>query len=118
LVCASPALRYPSPNCDQGKARRSAQAADFVLIHCSRSVDDSVDRSRVMFAKSTEARMQEPRPPCRLLRSNAGTDVVMSGIEESGQDSRHGDIDANDPGCVKTRKLAKRGEPASHIQQN
>jgi hypothetical protein len=67
VVCTSPVLRYPSPNCDQAKARRSAQAADFVQTHCSRYADHWVGRLRVMFAKSTEARMQEPRPPYRLF---------------------------------------------------
>jgi len=61
----SPALSFAS--CDQAKAKQSVQAANFVQIHCSRSGDPWVDRPRVMFAKSTEARMQEPRPPYRLF---------------------------------------------------
>jgi hypothetical protein len=46
-----------------------------------------------MFAKSTEARVQQPRPPYRCSQIRRGADVVMSGIVESG----HGDIDANAP---------------------
>jgi hypothetical protein len=67
VVRALSVLRYPSPNCDQAKARRSAQAADFVQTHCSRYADHWVGRPRAMFAKSTEARRQEPRPPYRLF---------------------------------------------------
>jgi hypothetical protein len=64
VVCASPVVRYPSPNCDQAKARRSAQAADFVQTHCSRPLGRSPARH---VRKSSEARMQEPRPPYRLF---------------------------------------------------
>ena len=41
--------------------------------------------------------MQEPRPPYRFSQIRRGTDLLMSGIVESGRESGHGDIDANDP---------------------
>lgn len=97
VVCASPLLRYPSPNCDQAKARRSAQAADFVQTHCSRYADHgSVARASCSPNRPRQGcRSRGRRTGCSQIRR--GTDLVMSGIVESGRESGHGDIDANDP---------------------
>ena len=66
---------------------------------------DRGSRTCVMFARSTEARTQELRRLCSLFADptqegrqahGSRSDVIMSGVVDSGQESRHGNIDAND----------------------
>src|SRR4029077_13379725 len=38
----------------------------------------------------------------RRRANGSRSDVVMSGVVDSRREGGHGDIDANDPGCVKT----------------
>jgi hypothetical protein len=45
VVCASPVLRYPSPNCDRRKDKPTAPAVNFEQIRCGRCADLH-DRSR------------------------------------------------------------------------
>jgi hypothetical protein len=43
----------------------------------------------------------------RRRADRSQSDVVMSGAVDSGRESGHGNIDANDPGCVTTHTSAK-----------
>jgi len=46
VVCASPVVRYPSPNCDQAKIGKGIARADSVLVLCRRYPGSSVSGTR------------------------------------------------------------------------
>jgi hypothetical protein len=67
-----------------------------------------------MFTRSTEAREQELQRLCPLSADRTQeddeetgdrSDVVMSGVVDSGRERGHGNIDANDPNPVMRRSI-------------
>jgi hypothetical protein len=88
------------------KTRPSTQAADSALVRCSRYAESFVTApaSRVaQIERSQDAGAAAAVPV--VCRSGAGrrqadgfrSDEVMSGVVDSGRESGHGNIDANDP---------------------
>jgi hypothetical protein len=104
-VSPSPFLRDPSPNCDQTKTRPSATGANSAHVRCSRYAESLVTAGALRVARSTEVRARDRAAAVSVLcRSSAGgrqaegspSDVVMSGVVDSGRQIGHGNIDAND----------------------
>jgi hypothetical protein len=102
VVCAPQILHCPSPNCDQTKTNSSISAADSVQVHCSRYADSMGVRTGVMRRPvdgRCDAGAAATAPVVR--RTGAGrrqpdrsqSDVVMSGVVDSGPGGRHGNID-------------------------
>jgi hypothetical protein len=95
LRLAGPALSFAKLRSGKSQAKRpgSRLRADSLQSLCR-----PLGRSpRVMFGNRPRqgCRSRGCRTGCSQIRR--GTDVVMSGIVESGRESGHGDIDANDP---------------------
>lgn len=95
LRLAGPALSLAKLRSGKSQAKRpgSRLRADSLQSFCR-----PLGRSpRVMFGNRPRqgCRSRGCRTGCSQIRR--GTDVVMSGIVESGRESGHGDIDANDP---------------------
>ena len=96
----------PSPNCDLTKARRSGRAAVSVQTYCSRYANFVGDRTCIMFRQPSEATTQGATAvlpvvcgsdAARRQTDGSRSDAIISGIVDSGRESGHVKIDANDP---------------------
>jgi hypothetical protein len=104
-VCAPPIMRWRSPNCDRtkpGSAFRQHIPCRFVAVvmptlWCTNVRHVSPDRRKRDAGAAAAVPVVCRTGAERRRADRSQSDVVMSGAVDSGRESGHGNIDANDP---------------------